>query len=117
MDNRLQIVACVMLRSMPIFRGSSLESVLELADSIAKSANSSTNFVVLGQLSILNMLNVYLLIQSADGNHPKMAVCKKRPSRYWPFPSFLYTVNVEISTQYIFLHFRISCRVLYAQKI
>ena len=48
----------------PIFRGFAAESAVEPADSIPESANSITDFVVVGRLPVLNMFNIYTLIQS-----------------------------------------------------
>ena len=47
-----------------IFTGSAAESVVELADFTAESANSTTDSVVVGRLSLFNVLNP---LESADG--------------------------------------------------
>ena len=47
-----------------------LELMLKSADSNAKFANSSTGFVVVGRPPILNMFDIYLLIQSDKRNWP-----------------------------------------------
>ena len=54
--------------------GLALESELELANAKAESANSNVDLVVVGERPILNTSGIYLLIQSADGNQPTMAI-------------------------------------------
>ena len=58
----------------PIFRGFSEESSVELADSITESATSTTNFVIVGRLPVLNMFNISTPIQLANSSRPTIAV-------------------------------------------
>ena len=52
----------------PIFRGLAAESAVESADSIPESADSTTDFVIVGRLPVLNMFNIstLTLLPSAD---------------------------------------------------
>ena len=54
--------------SQSILDGSTLDSALELADSSTELADSCSDCMVVGQELILNMFDIYLPIQSADGN-------------------------------------------------
>ena len=56
------------------FRGFVAESVVESADSSSESADSTTDFMPVGRLPVLNMVNICTLIQSADENLPTFAV-------------------------------------------
>ena len=57
----------------PICRGLVLESAIKSADSNAKLADSSTNFVIVGRPPILNIFNILLSIQLANANWPPIA--------------------------------------------
>ena len=46
------------------FRGFAAESVVESADSIPESADSTTDFVIVGRLPVLNMFNISTPIKS-----------------------------------------------------
>ena len=58
----------------PIFRGIIAESAVESADSIPESADSTTDFTIVGRLSISNMFNISTPTQSADFSRPTIAV-------------------------------------------
>ena len=52
----------------PIFRGFAAELAVESADSKIESADSTTDSVIVGRLSILNTFNVLNPLESADSN-------------------------------------------------
>ena len=45
-----------------------MESVVKLADSAVESADSTTDSVIVGRLSLSNMFNILRPLESADGN-------------------------------------------------
>ena len=57
-----------------ILRGFEAESVVELANSIQESADSTTDFTKVGRLSISNMFNILKRWKSADRKRPTIAV-------------------------------------------
>ena len=54
--------------------GFEAESVVESADSIPESADSTTDFTIVGRLSISNMFNILKPLESADANRLTIAV-------------------------------------------
>ena len=50
----------------PILRGIIAESAVESADSIPESVDSTTDFTIVGRLSISNMFNIFTPTQLAD---------------------------------------------------
>ena len=50
----------------PTFAVSVLESVLESAESSPESVDSTTDFVIVGRLPVLNMFNISTPIQTAN---------------------------------------------------
>ena len=60
----------------PIHAGSALESTFESADPTPETADSSTDFLRVGQLPILNMFDNYVLIQLAPGDQLTLAILK-----------------------------------------
>ena len=58
----------------PIFRGIVAESAVESANSIPESADSTTDFTIVGRLSISNMFNISTQTQTADSSHLTIAV-------------------------------------------
>ena len=74
-------VSICALRLIPTRRFSEdllCKSAIESANSIAESDNSATDSVIVCQLSVLYMLNILKLLESADRNGPTIAV-----SRQW----------------------------------
>ena len=65
----------------PTLKGFAAESVVESANSVPKSADSITDFTIVGRLYISNMFNILNLMESADG---KSADCWSRPTGNWP---------------------------------
>ena len=63
-----------------IFRGLAAESAVESAYSIPESANSTSDSVIFGQLSVLNMFNILNPLESADGKRPTIAVVRRQIS-------------------------------------
>ena len=59
----------------PILRGFDAESAVELA---ILSQSSTTNFTMVGRLSISNMFNILKPLESADGNRPTIAVGRRQ---------------------------------------
>ena len=59
-----------------IFGGSVIKSAIESTDSIEESVGSTTNFVIVGRLSVLNMFNTLKPLESAYGNRPTIAVVR-----------------------------------------
>ena len=57
-----------------IFRGFAAESGVELAKSIPESADSTTDFVIIGQLPVLNMFTISTPIKLADSSQPTIAI-------------------------------------------
>ena len=57
----------------PIFRGVAAELVVESADSIPESADSTTDSVIVSRLPVLNIFNISTPIQSADSRRPTIA--------------------------------------------
>ena len=51
----------------PILRGFEVESAVESADTIPESADSTTDFTIVGRLSISNMFNILNPLESTDG--------------------------------------------------
>ena len=47
---------------------------IELADSITESADSTTNSVIISQLSLIKMFNILNPLESADGSRPTIGV-------------------------------------------
>ena len=72
--HRLKILALKAHTHRLIFRGFVVESTVESADSIPESADSTTNFVIVGRLPVLNMFNISTPIKSADCSQPTIAV-------------------------------------------
>ena len=62
----------------PILRGFEAESMVESADSIPESAVSTTNFNIVGRLSISNMFNILKALESSDRNWPTIAVGRQQ---------------------------------------
>ena len=62
----------------PILRGFEAESAVESADFIPESADSTTDFTLVGRLSISNMFNILKPLESADGNRPTIAVGRRQ---------------------------------------
>ena len=58
----------------PIFRGIIAELAVESADSIPESADSTTDFTIVGRLSVSNMFNISTPTQSAFFSRPTIAV-------------------------------------------
>ena len=58
----------------PIFKGIIAKSAVESADSILESADSTTDFTIVGRLSISNMFNISTPTQSADSSRSTIAV-------------------------------------------
>ena len=54
--------------------GSALESALESTNYNTESVVSTTDFVRVGRLPVLNMFNIYTPIQSANSSLPTIAV-------------------------------------------
>ena len=71
---------------MTIFKGLALESALESADYNAKSADFSADFVAVGLLPILNMLNIYMPISRPMGDYCYRPTVN-RSSGFWPLGS------------------------------
>ena len=57
-----------------ILRGFVADSAVESADSIPESADSTTDFTIVGRLSISNMFNISTPTQSADSSRHNIAV-------------------------------------------
>ena len=57
----------------PIFRGLAAESTVKSANSIPQSTDSTTHFVIVGRLPVLNMFNISTPIQSADSSQLTIA--------------------------------------------
>ena len=53
-----------------IFGGSVVKSATESANFMAESTDFTTDFVIVGQLSVLNMFDNLKPRESADGNRP-----------------------------------------------
>ena len=81
---------CVKARThRPIFRGFSAESAVESADSIPESSDSTTDFPIVGRLSLSNMFDILLVHpvgqrESADYCRRPTANCS---SGYGPLPT------------------------------
>ena len=58
----------------PIFGGCVVKSAIQSANSIANSANSTINFVIVCRMSVLNMFTFLKRPESADGNRSTIAV-------------------------------------------
>ena len=62
----------------PILRGFEAESAVESSDSIPELADSTTDFTIVGRLSISNMFNILKPLESANGNRPTIAVGRRQ---------------------------------------
>ena len=58
----------------PTLRWLPVESPVESADSIPESSVSTTNFKIVGRLSISNMFNILNPLESANGRRPSVGV-------------------------------------------
>ena len=59
---------------IPTFAGSALQSALETADFNPESADSTTDFMTVCRLPVLNMFNISTLIQSANSSRLTISV-------------------------------------------
>ena len=62
----------------PNFTGFSKELAVDLANSTAESADSTTHSVIVGQLDLSNMFNILNPLELADGNRPTIAVGRQK---------------------------------------
>ena len=62
---------------MPILAGSGQESVVELAGSTTESDDSTTDFKIIGRLSVLNMFIILNPLESADSCWPTIRVRRR----------------------------------------